>query len=821
MPLNKTKTPTERLDIDFALKAARLGVWELDPVTNLFNWDDQCRELFGLTKNDPLLYEEVIPHIHADDVNRVNQAIEWVLKSQFGAEYDVTFRTLGIDDGVLRWVRLMGRSYFNEVGEVYRLAGVAQDVTLQVQQQEHLAASEQINQLATEAAGVASFYLRLADGHITYKPLLAKLLTGQEDTLFNRYTVARFIHPDDRHIRQQAYADGLLTSKVCYKIRFIWLDGSVHWIRTQGTYTFDDSGQPQALIGIVLDITEQVETQRQLEDSEAKMHRLIESVPFPIGVYVGPQMHIQFANQSIIDVWRKGKEVIGKPYAELLPELANQDIFAQLDDVYTTGIPFHARNQRVNIVVDGILQPYYFKYSFTPLYDADGQVYGVMNTAADVTDLVLAKQQVDESEATLQDAIELAKLATWSMDIDTGTFHYSARFMQWLGFSHSTKRLDEAFNTLPDEYRQSVADAIATAIRPGSSGLYENEHPIINWLTGQQRIIHVQARVFHDAAGKPAVLRGIAQDITEQRNIQLALEHQVQERTEELETTNEELAAINEEYVSTNEELAAANEEYAVINEELEESNQLFNRSNQNLEQFAYVASHDLQEPLRKIQQFGDLLKNQYADQLGEGVNYLERMQTAASRMSTLIRDLLSFSRISTRQDAILSTSLTDVVHNVLNDLDLRIRETGAVVEVESLPRIQGDRSQLEQLFLNLLSNALKFRRTDEFGVPVPPEIQISSQVTPVADLPPSVQPTRTAKSYHRIDVSDNGIGFDEKYVDRIFQVFQRLHGKSEFAGTGIGLAICEKVVANHGGAITASSQLGYGATFSIYLPVA
>ncbi|GAB3270610.1 hypothetical protein GCM10027347_41400 [Larkinella harenae] len=237
-------------------------------------------------------------------------------------------------------------------------------------------------------------------------------------------------------------------------------------------------------------------------------------------------------------------------------------------------------------------------------------------------------------------------------------------------------------------------------------------------------------------------------------------------------------------------------------------------RSNDNLQQFAYVASHDLQEPLRKIQSFGDLLLKQYADQLDDGRDHLIRMQSAAHRMSRLIKDLLTYSRISTRQEASRSVSLLQVVNTAMTDLELVIRETGAQIRVAPLPTIQGDPSQLGQLFQNLLGNALKFRRPE-----VSPEIRVDWSRVLAQDLPAAVNPVRKTERYYRIDVTDNGVGFDQKYVDRIFQVFQRLHGKSSFSGTGIGLAICEKVVTNHGGAITATSEPGKGATFSIYLP--
>ncbi|GAB4028906.1 PAS domain-containing sensor histidine kinase [Spirosoma koreense] len=237
-------------------------------------------------------------------------------------------------------------------------------------------------------------------------------------------------------------------------------------------------------------------------------------------------------------------------------------------------------------------------------------------------------------------------------------------------------------------------------------------------------------------------------------------------------------------------------------------------RSNENLQQFAYIASHDLQEPLRKIQSFSDLLKTQYADQLGGGIDLLERMQSSASRMSRLIKDLLAYSRISTQQDTTMPVVLQEVLQEVLADLDLSLAETGAQVELEPLPTVLGDPSQLRQLFQNLLSNALKFRRSASR-----PTIRVSCRRIASTNLPDSARPTGAARAYYQIAVADNGIGFDEKYVNRIFQLFQRLHGKEQYAGTGIGLAICEKVVVNHGGAITATSQPGQGATFTIYLP--
>ncbi|GAB3642392.1 PAS domain-containing sensor histidine kinase [Spirosoma arcticum] len=249
---------------------------------------------------------------------------------------------------------------------------------------------------------------------------------------------------------------------------------------------------------------------------------------------------------------------------------------------------------------------------------------------------------------------------------------------------------------------------------------------------------------------------------------------------------------------------------------QLEQANLELQRSNDNLQQFAYVASHDLQEPLRKIRAFGDLLLGQYGPVLGhDGADMIGRMQSAAGRMSTLIIDLLAYSRISTHRDPFQRLSLTNLLTDVCDDLSLVISETQAEVKIETLPDVLGGTIQLRQLFQNMLSNALKFRQPDR-----QPIIQITSRFIFANELPSGLMPAPgDAPRFLEISFTDNGIGFDDKYRDRIFQVFQRLHTKSQYTGTGVGLAICRKVVENHGGTIGVTSRVGEGSTFRVYLP--
>lgn len=239
--------------------------------------------------------------------------------------------------------------------------------------------------------------------------------------------------------------------------------------------------------------------------------------------------------------------------------------------------------------------------------------------------------------------------------------------------------------------------------------------------------------------------------------------------------------------------------------EALRQANKTLALKNRELEQFAYIASHDLQEPLRKIRAFSEMIGDRYTSALDDqGRDYLKRMIGASERMSRLINDLLTFSRISSRPGVCETVDLNVVMRHVLSDLEMRIVQCGATVSVDELPAIQADRTQMYQLFQNLLSNALKYVRPDD-----PPVVTVAAESL----IDPEHGPMC------RIAITDNGIGMDMKYTDRIFAPFQRLHGPGEYEGTGIGLAVCRKIVDQHHGTIEVDSAPGCGARFIITLP--
>jgi len=703
---------------------------------------------------------------------------------------------------------------FNEHGEVEAVAGTTRDITdskRTLQQKE-----ESQRQLLTlfEQSPVGLATISTSD-ELVFQ--WANTFYGELVARPPQDIVGKPLLEAVPELKGQGF-DELLKNVIATGIPFIAPEVAVGILRNgQLTTSYVDltyqpqkgiQGDVESILVVATDVTQQVQSRQAIEASEAKLRSIIATAPAGMGLFVGRDLIVELPNQTFIDIVGKGPDIVGKPLREVMPELLteNQPFLKILDEVYTSGKLFKSPGSLVKIVQQGVMTHNYYNITYSPLRDEKGEVYAILDIAIDVTEQLQAQQALKESQERLQSVIDMVELGSYTIDLSTNRLIKSSRVAQWYGLPEITD-VATSIKAIQESDREHVSQVLADALEPDSDGAYQVEYTIIHPQTGHQRVLRTNGQVIRHEDGHPLRVEGTVMDITAQRALQLALEQQIQLRTEELAATNEELSA-------TNEELAANNEEYAAINEELEEANTLLSRSNDNLQQFAYVASHDLQEPLRKIQQFGDLLKTRYAEASDQELVYLDRMQSAAARMSVLIKDLLNYSRITTQRDTSSRVALSQIVDDVLIDLDLLREETEARVEIDPLPVVEGDAGQLGQLFQNLLSNALKFRRSD-----IAPHIQIKLDQIASDQLPPWVKPSRAAQSYYKIDVVDNGIGFEEKYLDRIFQVFQRLHGKSEFSGTGIGLAICEKVAANHGGAITATSQLGQGATFSVYLP--
>lgn len=808
-PSNSSTHLNQRFDVNFALQAAGLGVWELDIVTKQLNWDDRCRALYGLTSDNELLYEQVIRFIHPDDLVRVDEAVQRAMAPHSDGHYDATYRTLGAEDDVLRWVRFQGKTEFTESGEPYRFAGVGQDVTQQVVAQQALEMSEArfrsminrgpvaitvlrgeallietINQpmlaimgrgedivgqplevvmpemigqeLPAACRGVLHtgkpYYGweveaqvarngRLQTGYfnVAYTPLyeestitgvmhvvtevtelvlsrqqiekaqqqvfssLERLPTGMgvlvmegEDLIIR--TASPFygqisgrrvedmigkplleVRPEHKHQSfvdkaRQVMATGEDFTGVEEPVQVL-RDNQLETIYTSFVYTpqYHLDGTISGVIVIFIDVTDQIRSRQAVEASQQQLVRLFEQSPVGIATLDTHQLTFRMVNPFYgYLVGRSPDQIVGKPFLEAFPELAGQEFDEQLRAVIATGIPFIANEVAVTLIRNEQLETIYVDLTYQPQYQGD-HVTGVFMVATDVTQQVTTRQKIETSEALLQSIVTHLPSATVLFRGPELVVELPSQYFIDIidrGPDVTGKPLGEL---MPELESQSFLKILSEVYTSGQSFRAFGTPVLIQQADGTTTNDYfdlIYTPLFDDQQQVYAIL-SVATNVTDvidahqqleesevrYRTLSESLDQQVQQRTGELEAINEELAA-------TNQELTVASKDIAAANSRLEEANRNLIRSNQNLEQFAYIASHDLQEPLRKIQSFGDLLKSQYTAAGGEELAYLDRMQSAASRMSLLIKDLLAFSRISTNQASTTPVHLSQLIQD-------------------------------------------------------------------------------------------------------------------------------------------------------------
>jgi PAS domain S-box-containing protein len=435
--------------------------------------------------------------------------------------------------------------------------------------------------------------------------------------------------------------------------------------------------------------------------------------------------------------------------AILVPDVSQDPDHVSVQSNILSGIyvPFYS-----NGVMRGVLSVETLREQNTELTQHD---LGLLSSLSDMITLGITRVQLyselKTNEERYRELIENASDIIYRIDLK-GYFTYSNSVVKrLLGYDEVAVIGRHYLELVREDHRQEMQAFYIQQLKENLATTYL-EFPALN-VHGQEVWLGQNVSLVKDQ-GRITGMQAVARDVTERKRMEEALLKQA----EELSTANADL------------------------------------------EQFAFIAAHDLQEPLRKIQAFGDRLNFKYKNVLDDqGRDYLERMRGSATRMRTLIDDLLSFARANKQQQRSL-TSLETIIKGVLGDLQVRIEETQATISVGTLPTLEVDPSQLRQVFQNLLSNALKFRKPD-----VPPIITVYSHRLGTGDW--------------EIRVSDNGIGFEEQYKERIFAVFQRLHSREQYEGTGIGLAIVRRIIESHDGTIEVSSRLGEGTTFSITLP--
>lgn len=517
-------------------------------------------------------------------------------------------------------------------------------------------------------------------------------------------------------------------------------------------------------------------------DVSQQLQQVFEQTPAAIAIISRNEYVLEFANDTYLRIIDRGRECIGRPLFDILPELENQGIKELLTNVIESGQPYSGTEFEVAFYRQGKTDRTYFNFIYNPLRQDDGHISGVIVVCFNVTDLVTSKRRAEESELLLEQKVNertaelrasheamrqqrdfVEKILNSSID----NICVLDRELRYIGFN---EKCEQTYKKSKEEVLgKSVIDVF-----PDLSG-----------------------SVFHVSAQK--ALTGIP--VYEQVYRSLVTGRHFEINFIPLKDQWERVYAV----------LVIAHDNTQTIEaaKSLAEKNDQLSRTNRELERFAYIASHDLQEPLRKIRTFASLIERELPENFA-GAKYFEKIHSSSERMSRLIKDLLNYSKLSGAQHEEEVVDLENVLKNVISDYELLIDETGATIECGELPVIKGIPLQLHQLFSNLIGNSLKFAGQE-------PIIQIISAVAPCKELK-KYFPNASANDYSEVVIKDNGIGFDQKFSEQIFTIFQRLNDR-KVSGTGIGLAMCRKIAESHNGFIRAEGKAGEGASFYVYFP--
>lgn len=897
----------------FAISAAGIGIWDLDPVNDTVMLDERCRELFALQQNTALSYDTIQARIFPADHQHVRTAVLSALTPRSDNAFSVRFRTVE-----QRWLHVKGQAYFNETGEAIRIAGIAQDITSEIAATEKAREAEQLSTMAMDAAGAGSFTINFPENTITYSPALCHMLTGESiGGCSYRDLFVQYLHPDDAPLRDQAYAIAKETGILNYETRFIWKDGSVHWVKISGRYYFDQHGNQLSFSGMGLDTTAQREQERLLQEAEQRFTLAFNNATIGMA-YLDDQGILKRTNRAFAALlgYTDANVLIGRPYAELVYEdhraenarlfgelfSRQRDMFNQVKRYYhIDGSP---RWVQVNVAriagssKDDILAIAFDignevsarkeQQQLLSLVENSGDLIAVANMDGNITYVndagltlmgfnskigaitknirdLFGPEHLNELENVILPALQTK--GKWTgrqfyrhlvtheeIPFHTNAFRLdspmSGRPLAIACVSRDLRGETEAQRALLQSearFRSLVEEApVATALFVGREMVVEvaNEAMMEMWHKGKEVIGRPLREVLNFISARPyfdildqVFATGIAYHGREMKVegpfesryynftykplqhpngevyaiVSMAIDatQQVQARNKILEAQS----MLEGEVAERTEELAASNEELAAMNEELQATNMNLVRSNQELEQYAYVASHDLQEPLRKIRIYADLLKAQ-KDLSDNHKRLVDKIDQSSERMSMLIKDLLEFSRLLETGNMHRPVDLNEMVQNVVSDFELVIEEKQATILAGSLPVIEAVSLQMNQLFYNLLSNALKFTKPN-----TPPVIEIRSREISVEEVQAWIPKPYRTRPYYLLSFKDNGIGFENKYADQIFEVFKRLHNRNLYPGSGIGLSLCRRIVENHEGKLFVTSEPEVGTTFHIILP--
>ena len=574
-----------------------------------------------------------------------------------------------------------------------------------------------------------------------------------------------------------------------------------------------EAGAEKFILLAIEDVTEQKKYRLKDDEFLGRFKNILLQVSVGVSIFKGIHFHVEMANEAFLQiVGMSEKDFVGKNLFETMPD--TQSIAEPiLLKIFKTGIPHHLKELEYTTVVTGKEEKGYYNLVYQPMFDEDATITGIICITNDITDIVISRKKMETQAKMVEDLLLTAPAFICTF---TGpTYIYTLINERYQALFGKRKILGKpVMEALPELEGQGFEILLQKVYETGEAYVAIDMPVMISrdeGLEPQLSYFNFSYQAVYDVHKKIESILAFGYEVTDQ----------VIARNKNLQTEQTHSRELEEKVALRTLELSAANALLKFQNEEKQKRSEQLSDANKELQSFNYISSHDLQEPLRKIQTFASLITGKEANLLTpKGKDYFGRIQVSAKRMQTLIEDLLAYSRANVADRNFVSTDLTIIAAEVMEELSELIEEKKAVIELDLLCDVEVIPFQMRQVLNNLISNAIKFAKAN-----VAPHITITATTANSSEFTAEIAKLTTAKlhknkPYCHIAVKDNGIGFNPKYRDKIFEVFQRLHVKEDYPGTGIGLAIVKKIVLNHNGIITANSKLNEGATFNLYLPV-
>ncbi|MEO6668316.1 MAG: PAS domain-containing protein [Ferruginibacter sp.] len=734
-------------------------------------------ELLGKKDLTGKTVRESMPELGGGSNHKLLDEVYTTGKPFVGREISISFGKN--ENGASIYLNLSLQPYSNNIGEKEGILVFGYNVSEQVIIRKQIEEVELRSRLAIEAAKMGTFDWNLKDQQFISSARLVEIFGFGHNPAISHQALIDALHPEDKPTRDRAVLESYEKGSLEYEARVIWPDKSVHWINVFGKIIHNENQEPVRMYGTVIDITRQKHILEELRESESRFRLLADSMPQQIWI-ADAEGRLNYFNKAVYQFCGlSSTELEEQGWLSIVhPEERENNIKEWLHSV-NTGSEFIFEHRFRNHSGD-----YRWQLSRAlPRKNAEGKIQMWVGTSTDIDEQknfsARLQEKINERTfelAALNEELLLknnifaqaeinALIGSYSVALQTGKTEYSDNLYRLLGYEPGEfePTFEKYVSFIHPEDREKAIENRQETFE--TKKIVEQVHRIIT-KSGEIKHFHSSGKFF--GSGETLSMIGTVQDVSQD----------------------------------------------TLLNEMLRKQNVELERSNAELQAFNYIASHDLQEPLRKIQAFSQrILEKEQVNFSGATADYFQRINNAAFRMQNLIDALISYSKTNSGAIAPTLTDLKSIVESAKENLQDSIEEKNARIEYEDLPEIKIIPLQFVQLFTNLISNAIKYSKKN-----VPPHIIIKSFQVPGKDIKGvDVIPGLT---YWKISVEDNGIGFEQQYATKIFELFQRLHGISEYLGTGIGLAICSKIMRNHDGFINASGRPGEGASFNIYLPI-